>query len=392
MKEFNFDNVINRRNTGSLKWNVSERELPMWVADMDFETAPQIIEAIHKRADHGIYGYTVLGDDWYEAYRSWWSRRYQFEIKKEWLLFASGVNPATASIVRKMTSVGDNVLVMSPAYNHFFNSILNNGRNVLENKLLYSNGEYAIDFVDLEEKLSYPETTMMILCNPHNPVGKIWDSETLKRIGDLCVKYHVLVLSDEIHCDITKPGVHYIPFASVSVNCRENSITCVAPTKTFNLAGLQTSAVIIPNDNLRNRAARGLSIDEISEPNAFAAIVPAAAYNFGEKWLEALLEYIWANRTYAEKFISEEIKGVCAVRAEATYLLWIDFTSVPGNLGELCNFIREHSGLYLSDGNAYRSGDGFMRLNLACPRKYLEDGLRRLKDSIQFFTGAPDKI
>lgn len=382
MEEFNFDKIINRRNTGSLKWEVSERELPMWVADMDFETVPQVIEAIHKRADHGIYGYTVLGDDWYGAYQSWWSRRYQFEIKKEWLLFASGVNPATASIIRKMTSVGDNVLVMSPVYNHFFNSILNNGRKVLENRLQYNNGQYAIDFADLEEKLSYPETTMMILCNPHNPVGKIWDRETLERIGNLCEKYHVLVLSDEIHCDMTEPGKYYIPFASVSEKCRENSITCVAPTKTFNLAGIQTSAVIIPNEDLRNRAGRGLDLDEISEPNAFAAIVPAAAYNFGEKWLDALREYIWANRRYAEKFIAEEIKGVHAVRAEATYLLWIDFTSVPGNLADLCNFIREQSGLYLSDGNAYRSGDGFMRLNLACPRTYLEDGLKRLKNSV----------
>ena len=274
-----FDKEIDRKNTGSMKWDVSEGELPMWVADMDFETAPEIIEAMIKRAKHGVFGYTLIQDDWYEAYQNWWKNRHQLEIKKEWLLFCTGVVPAISSIIRKMTTVAENVVVMTPVYNIFFNSILNNGRNVLESKLVYKDGVYQIDFEDLEEKLANPQTSMLLLCNPHNPVGKIWDKDTLAKIGELCVKHHVLVLSDEIHCDITRPGKEYIPFASVSDSCKYNSITCVAPTKTFNLAGIQTSAVIVPNETIRHKVNRGLNTDEVAEPNVFAAIAPVAAFN-----------------------------------------------------------------------------------------------------------------
>ena len=239
-----FDKQINRRNTGSAKWNVAEHELPMWVADMDFETAPENAEAIRKRAEHGVYGYTVLGEEWYEAYQGWWQERHNFTIEKEWLLFCTGVIPAVSSIIRKMTTVGENIAVMTPVYNNFFNSILNNGRNVLESRLRYENGVYSIDFDDLEEKLADPQTSMLLLCNPHNPIGKIWDRKTLERIGELCIRHHVLVLADEIHCDLTKPGSGYVPFASISEACRDNSITCIAPTKTFNIAGIQTAAVL----------------------------------------------------------------------------------------------------------------------------------------------------
>ena len=380
--EFNFDDMIERRNTGSMKWDVKERELPMWVADMDFRTAPQIIESIMERAKQGVFGYTILTDEWYQAYQNWWSKRHRFEIEKEWLIFCTGVVPATSSIVRKVTTVGENILVMTPVYNIFFNSILNNGRNVLENRLKYEGTQYQIDFEDLEEKLSNPQTTLLILCNPHNPVGKVWDRETLQRIGDLCAKYHVFVLSDEIHCDLTKPGLDYIPFASVSDSCRNNSITCVAPTKAFNLAGIQTAAVIVPEQNLRYKVNRGLNTDEVAEPNVFAAIAPIAAFSYGGGWLDALRRYLWENRTFAEEYIKKEIKSISPVSANATYLLWLDCRKVIGSSSEFCRFIRSHSGLYLSDGNEYRSGEGFLRMNLACPRRQIEDGLKRLKDSV----------
>lgn len=383
--KYDFDKMTRRRGTGSLKWDVPEGELPMWVADMDFETAPEIREALRTRVEHGIFGYSVVPEEWYEAYQDWWARRHHFRMEKEWLIFCTGVVPAISSAVRKLTTVGENVLVQTPVYNIFFNSIRNNGRNILESPLVYHNGEYSIDFADLDEKLANPQTTLMLLCNPHNPVGKIWDRETLARIGELCAKHHVLVLSDEIHCDLTDPGYEYIPFASVSDLCRENSVTCIAPTKAFNLAGLQTAAVMVPDPVLRHKLDRGLNTDEVAEPNVFAAVAPVAAFTRGGEWLDKLNAYVWENRIFAERFIEAEIEGVHAVKGEATYLLWIDCREAAAELTGLCAFIRKESGLYVSDGCAYRSDEGFLRMNLACPKALVEDGLGRLKKSIEAF-------
>lgn len=388
--DFQFDESVDRRNTGSMKWDVAKGELPMWVADMDFRTAPGIIEKITERATQGVFGYTVVTDEWYQAYQTWWKKRHDFEIRKEWLVFCTGVVPAISSIVRKVTTVGENVVVLTPVYNIFFNSILNNGRNVLESRLKYDGSRYRIDLDDLEEKLSDPQTTLFILCNPHNPVGKIWERETLERIGDLCSKHHVLVLSDEIHCDITEPGWKYTPFASVSENCRTNSITCVAPTKAFNLAGLQTAAVIVPDDHLRHKVSRGLNTDEVAEPNVFAAIAPIAAFACGE-WLDSLRNYLWENRAFAEEYIKKEIKGISPVSARVTYLLWLDCRNMSGSSTQFCHFIRSHRGLYLSDGNEYRNGEGFLRMNLACPRQQVEDGLKRLKESVAAYGSLAEK-
>lgn len=389
--DFQFDESVDRRNTGSMKWDVAKGELPMWVADMDFRTAPGIIEKITERATQGVFGYTVVTDEWYQAYQTWWKKRHDFEIRKEWLVFCTGVVPAISSIVRKVTTVGENVVVLTPVYNIFFNSILNNGRNVLESRLKYDGSRYRIDLDDLEEKLSDSQTTLFILCNPHNPVGKIWERETLERIGDLCSKHHVLVLSDEIHCDITEPGWKYTPFASVSENCRTNSITCVAPTKAFNLAGLQTAAVIVPDDHLRHKVSRGLNTDEVAEPNVFAAIAPIAAFTCGGEWLDSLRNYLWENRAFAEEYIKKEIKGISPVSARATYLLWLDCRNMSGSSTQFCHFIRSHSGLYLSDGNEYRNGEGFLRMNLACPRPQVEDGLKRLKESVAAYGSLAEK-
>lgn len=384
--QYDFDTMIDRRSTSSMKWNVPEGELPMWVADMDFRTAPEIITAIKERAEHGIYGYTEVSAEWYSAVRNWWRKRHHFQIEEEWLVFCTGVVPAISSIVRKMTTVGENVVVQTPVYNIFFNSIINNGRNVLENKLRLDGEEYHIDFEDLEEKLSNPQTTLMILCNPHNPIGKIWNKETLERIGELCEKHHVLIVSDEIHCDLTKPRSSYTPFASVSEACRLNSITCLAPTKAFNLAGLQTAAVLIPNETIRHKVNRGLNTDEVAEPNAFAVNAAVAAFEQGEQWLDALREYLWENRRFAEEYIRSEIPDIKLVPADATYLLWLDCRKLIGSSTEFCNFIRKETGLYLSDGNGYRNGEGFLRMNIACPKSVVRDGLTRLKKSIPAYT------
>lgn len=380
---YNFDELTDRRNTHSLKWDVKENELPMWVADMDFKTAPEITETIIKRAKHGVFGYNIVPNEWYGAYINWWRTRHGFKIEKEWLIFCTGVVPTISSVVRKLTTPAENVLILTPVYNIFFNSVINNGRNVLECPLKYDGEMYSIDFEDLENKLSNPQTTMMIFCNPHNPVGKIWDIETLKKVGSLCRRHNVIVVSDEIHCDLTETGKSYIPFASASEECKNNSITCVAPTKSFNLAGLQTAAVIIPDEYLRNKVNRGLNTDEVAEPNSFAVGAAVAAYDRGAEWLDELRKYIDENRRIVSEFIQNKIPKIKLVKSEATYLLWIDCGEIGLKSDVIAQFIREKTGLYVSDGVQYgKGGERFLRLNIACPKERLLDGLERLKIGI----------
>ena len=381
---YNFDESVNRRNTHSLKWDVKEQELPMWVADMDFQTAPEIQEAIRERAAHGVFGYSIVPEEWYQAYMDWWERRHHFSMEKEWLVFCTGVVPAISSMVRKLTTAGENVLVQTPVYNIFFNSIVNNGRNIVESPLRYDGNTYQMDFEDLERKLSDPQTTLMILCNPHNPVGRIWSREELEQVGKLCRKYHVTVISDEIHCDLTSPGQEYIPFASVSENCKNTSITCMAPTKAFNLAGLQTAAVAVPNPNLRHKVWRGLNTDEVAEPNSFAVEAAVAAFTKGEAWLDDLREYIQENKNFAEDFLKKEVPQIKQVSSQAAYLLWMDCRDMHGCAGEFTQYLREHTGLYLSEGKQYgENGSSFIRMNIACSRSQLEDGLKRLAEGVR---------
>lgn len=384
---YDFDTPTERRNTNSLKWDVAEGELPMWVADMDFQTAPEIREAIMKRAEHGIFGYSVIPDAWYEAYIQWWKTRHGYTMERDWLIFCTGVVPAISSIVRKMTTPAEKVLIQTPVYNIFFNSILNNGRQVLESPLRYDGKEYRIDFADLEEKLSDPQTALMILCNPHNPTGKIWDRQTLEKIGALCSRHHVTVVSDEIHCDLTDPGESYVPFASVSETCRQISITCMAPTKAFNLAGLQTAAVSVPDEVLRHKVWRALNTDEAAEPNAFAVEAAVTAFTRGADWLDALRDYLYENKKLAAAYIEKEIPDVRAVASQATYLLWLDCSGLIGCGREAAGFLRRETGLYLSEGSQYGgNGADFLRMNIACPRAGLKDGLERLKNGLAAYS------
>lgn len=377
--KYNFSKLTNRFNTNSLKWDVNDNELPMWVADMDFETAPEIREAIRKKVDFGIYGYTIIPDEYYLSISNWWERRHNFKIEKEWILFCTGVVPAISSIVRKMTREGDNVLVQAPVYNIFYNSIVNNNRKVLSSDLCFDGKEYSIDFEDLERKLSDPATTLMILCNPHNPIGKVWSKETLKKIGELCIKYSVLVVSDEIHCDLTY-GNSYIPFASISPEIAQNSITCIAPTKTFNLAGVQASNIIVLNDEIRKMVNRGINTDEVAEPNAFAIEATIAAFTKGEPWLNELIEYLAENKRVVQEFIYNELPSLNIIHSDATYLLWIDCSSITKDSLDFCKFIRKETGLYVSSGHVYGSNGGhFIRMNIASQRERVEDGLSRLK-------------
>lgn len=383
---FDFESVIDRSGTGSEKWDVAPGELPMWVADMDFETAPAVREAIERRAAHGIYGYTMLPDAWADAYTGWWESRHGLHINPEWLIFCTGVIPAVSSVVRKLTTPAEKVVLMTPVYNIFFNSVLNNGRVPLECPLEYDTETmaYSVNFDRLEACLSDPQATLLILCNPHNPVGKIWDRETLARIGSLCRAHGVTVLSDEIHCDLTAPGRAYVPFASVSDECRDRSVTCIAPTKAFNIAGLHTAAVMVPDEHLRNRVRRALNTDEVAEPNAFAVDAAIAAFTRGGGWLDALRGRIQENRERVEAFVREEIPEIRVVPSEATYLLWLDCSAVTEDSAAYAASIRERTGLYLSAGSVYcGNGAEFLRMNIACPPAVLEDGLSRLRRGVR---------
>lgn len=383
MMQFDFDTLIDRRHTNSLKWDVANGELPMWVADMDFRTSPEIIEALKSRVEHGIYGYATIPEEWNQAYVSWWKTRYHVDLIADRLVFCTGVVPAISSIIRKITTPNENVLIQTPVYNIFFNCILNNGRRVVESPLVYDGRHYEIDFEDLERKLANPQTTVMILCNPHNPIGKVWDRDTLARIGALCLKHHVIVISDEIHCDLTNPGITNTPFVSISPECANNCITCMAPTKTFNIAGLQTAAVYVPNPQLHHKVWRGLNTDEVAEPNAFAIDATIAAYRKGAPWLDALRQYLYDNKQAVDEFLSLNLPKVHCIASQATYLLWLDVSAYTDDSHRFANEIRQKTGLFVSAGTEYGgNGAKFLRLNVACPRATLYDGLNRLKRAI----------
>ena len=372
-----FDRITDRRGTSSLKWDVGVNELPLWVADMDFRTAPAVQEALEKRVSHGIFGYSVVPDSWAESYAGWWRRRHGFEIKKEWLIFTMGVVPALSSCVRKLTTAAEKVLVQTPCYNIFFNSIINNGRIPVESPLGFDGEKYFIDFERLEKDLSDPQVSMMILCNPQNPTGNIWPREDLSRVGELCKKHGVLVFSDEIHCDIVNPGEGYVPFASASETCAEISVSALAPTKCFNIAGINTAAVVVPEPFLRHKVCRALNTDEVAEPNAFAVDAAVAAFTMGDDWLNALNKYLFCNRAYAADFIRSLDAGFTVVDGKATYLLWVNVGEDGDSFAEN---LRRKTGLYVAGGSEYgKCGSRFVRINLACPRKVLEDAMMRLK-------------
>ena len=382
-----FNEVVDRRGTGSVKWDVRDNELPMWVADMDFPAAPCIRRLIEKRVAHGVFGYGCFPEEWAEAYRNWWGKHHGLDMSREELLFVTGVIPALASAIHTFTRPGDNIIIQTPVYNHFFTSIRSNGREILENPLIYRNGEYRMDFEDLEKKLAVPGVSLLILCNPQNPTGQIWSAEDLAKVGELCEKHHVPVFSDEIHCDLTVPDKGYIPFASVNETCRLNSVTAVAPTKAFNIAGLKTAAVFAANEDFRRRMEQTISADEVNDPGAFAMDAVTAAFSEeGWEWLMALREYIDENKKSVYAFIRRELPGIHAVPQDATYLMWLDISRYTDHSDEFQRFLRKETGLYVTPGTIYGgNGNHFLRLNVACPRSLLEDGLGRLRKGIELW-------
>lgn len=377
---FDFDKVTLRRGTNSLKWDVEENELPLWVADMDFPTAPSVIDAVQARAESGIYGYNTIPREWNDALVNWWTTRHGYAIDPDSLIFATGVVPIISSLVRKLTTPAENVVVMTPAYNIFFNSIENNGRRVLECPLRYDKSHYSVDFDDLQSKLADPQTSLMILCNPHNPGGMIWTRDELATIGSLAKQNGVVILSDEIHCDITDPDVSYTPFAAVSDDCKYNSVTCISATKAFNIAGLQCAAAYSANKFIRHKVWRALNTDECAEPNTFAVCATVAAFTEGGEWLDQLRKTIARNKRIATEFIRQNIPKIKVVESKATYLMWLDCSAITDDSECLARQIRTKTGLYLSDGVQFRgNGRYFLRMNVACPISTLNDALERLK-------------
>ena len=378
-----FDILTDRSGTFSYKWDVKDGELPMWVADMDFETAPAVKKAIVDRACHGIFGYSSTPSEYFDAVSDFFGRRHGFSIPTEWMVYSNGIVAAIGSVVRRLTHPDENVLIQAPVYNIFYNSIINNGRRVISSDLVYDGTGYSVDFADLEAKLALPQTSLMILCNPHNPVGRLWTRDELVKIGELCKKHGVTVLSDEIHCDFVRNGMDYVPFSSIA-EYRDISVSCISPSKTFNLAGLQSAVVVIPDAHLRHRIWRGINTEELGEPNAFSMVAGIAAFSQSDEWVDSLVSYIFENRALAQECINKSIPGIRAISGDATYLLWIDISGICDDSVAFTERLRELTGLYLSEGREYgECGKSFVRMNLATQRSRLLDGLERLRRGVE---------
>ena len=381
-QKYNFDEVVSRHNSNSYKWDSSEDNdvLPMWIADMDFRTPSPVIEALAKRVQHGIFGYAKVPQAYYEAVTGWFARRHQFVFQKEWILFTTGVVPALSAIIKALTAPGDKVLVQEPVYNCFFSSIRNNGCIRVSNDLVYDNGNYRIDFDDFERKAADPDVKLFLLCSPHNPAGRMWTREELIKMGEICLRNQVIVVSDEIHCDLVYPPNKHIPFASISNDFLQHSVTCTAPSKTFNLAGLQVANILASDPEIRKKIDKALNINEVCEINPFAIEGLIAAYNEGEDWLEQLLPYLHANYTFLKDFLAKNIPQLKVLPLQATYLVWIDCSAFRQTDKEITEELLKKSKLWLNEGTMYGSGSNhFLRINIACPRTLLEEGLNRMK-------------
>ena len=384
--KYNFDEIIPRRNTNSVKWDEAAQDdiIPLWVADMDFRVLPQITEALRQRVDHGVFGYTHVPDSYYESVIRWFKDRHGLQgVKPSDIIYTSGVVPAISAIVRGLTLPGDKVLVQTPVYNCFFSSIRNQGCLVEENHLVYKNNTYVVDWDDFERKCADSRVRIFLLCNPHNPAGRVWKKEELQRMGEICQKYDVFVISDEIHCELVMPGNEYTPFASLSDDFLKNSATCMAPTKAFNIAGLQIANIIVKDRNKRERIDRAINIHEVCDVNPFGVIATEAAYTEeGAEWLRQLNTYLFANYRFLCDFFSKHFPSLEVVKLEGTYLVWVDCSSLGKSSTEIVNNLYRH-GVWMNDGAMYGENQrAFIRINIACPRKILEEGLLRMEKAL----------
>lgn len=381
MSTFDFDTVINRRGTNSYKWDIVKEEdvIPLWVADMDFKAAPAILEALKKRVEHGVFGYTLVPDSYYEAIINWFARRHNWQIDRSWIIYTTGVVPAVSCAIKALTLPGEKVLIQTPDYNCFFSSIKNNGCEVAENELVRRGDSYEVDFEDFERQCADEKTTVFLLCNPHNPAGRVWTKEELERMNDICLTHGVRVISDEIHCELVMPGHRFTPFAAISDACRDNSVVLNSPTKAFNIAGLQIANIICADPAMRRRIDRAVNINEVCDVNPFGLVALQAAYNESEEWLDSLNHYIWGNYLALKEFIAKELPRLEVTRLEGTYLAWVDIKATGLTSDEAYEKLMKEGRVYVNSGTMYgrRAGEGYLRINLACPRATLLEGLKR---------------
>ena len=384
--KYDFDEIVDRKNTLSCKWDLADDGiLPMWVADMDFRTAKPIVDALVNRAQSGVFGYSVYTDDVYEAITGWFKRRHNWEIEKEWIQFSPGIVPALHAFTRIFVKSGEKILMNSPVYYPFFKSAERNGIEAVNSVLLNKNGRYEIDFKDFEKKAADPLVKMFYLCSPQNPGGRLWSRGELEKIGRICLENNVLVIADEIHCDLVYPGKKHISFGTLSDDIVDNSIICTAPTKTFNLAGLQISSVIIKNPELRKMYADYMTASgfDYGEAGTFGLEAIRAAYKYGDEWLDSLMEYINGNLEFLLNYVKENIPKAKVMVPDATYLVWIDFSDYKIDSRTLHKTLKYEGKIWLDEGYLFgKAGEGFERINIACPRKTLEEGIKRIKDCI----------
>ncbi|MDQ0889798.1 cystathionine beta-lyase [Paenibacillus sp. V4I9] len=386
--KYDFDVPVDRGQTSTLKWGMLDKRfgsqdlIPMWVADMEFKVPEPVITALQKRAEHGVFGYTTLPESLYKAVIGWMDRRHGWSVQKEWICHSPGVLPALSLIVQAFTNPGDKIVVQPPVYPPFYKVVKENDREVVLNPLRLDNNRYVMDFDDLCSKID-SSVKMLILCSPHNPIGRVWRSEELKKLGEICLKHNIIVVSDEIHCDLVFKGYKHHPFASISEELSQISITCVSPSKTFNLAGLQSAFVIVPNLALREKLNHIYFRMHLSAINAFAATASEYAYNYGEEWLEQCLDYIYGNLAFIRQFLADKLPQIKLTEQEGTYLAWLDCQSLGMSNEELKRFMVAEAKVAINNGFEFgQGGEGYIRVNTAEPRSLLEEGLLRIRKAV----------
>ena len=387
---YDFDQIIDRKNTNSLKYDfAAERQkpsdiLPLWVADMDFPAPPEVLEEIHRAVSHGIFGYSEVKTDYFDAVHTWFLRHYGWDTREEWLIKTPGVVYAITMAVRALTGEGDGVLIQQPVYYPFSESIRLNHRRLVVNSLRYEEHKYFIDFEDFENKIITEKVKLFILCNPHNPVGRVWSAKELTRMGDICLKHNVIVISDEIHCDFTYPGFTHTVFANIKEAFAQNSIICTAPSKSFNLAGLQISNLFIRNEVIRRKMKSELAASGYSQCNTLGLVACKAAYQYGEPWMKELRSYLFENLQFVREYLSKHLPNITLVEPQGTYLIWLDFREMGLSGKELEHLIVHEAKLWLDYGTMFgEDGEGFERINIACPRQILAQAMEQLKHAVQ---------
>ncbi|MGE6552950.1 MalY/PatB family protein [Bacillus mycoides] len=386
--KFDYNQQIDRFDTASYKWDQSkilfetEDILPMWVADMDFMSPSAVVNALINRATHGVYGYTIIPDSYYSSIIDWLKRRHDSMVQKEWITHSPGVVTALSILVSCLTKPGDKVLIQSPVYHPFYDVVLQQNRELVTNNLILEDGRYTMDLKDLENKID-SSVKVMLLCNPHNPVGRVWDEQELERLGALCAKHNIIVISDEIHCDLIYKGNKHVPFSSISEKMKSTSITCISTSKTFNLAGLKTCNLIIQNPHIKELYEKKLKMLSLHSESFFGITAVEAAYTHGEEWLNQLLIYLEGNLNFLLDYFKQHIDEVKVIKPEGTYLVWLDFRGLRMNKENIEKWMYQKAKLALNEGSMFgENGNGFLRMNIACPRATLEEGLSRIRKAL----------